>query len=290
MEYSTNTQRRNRRGSNKKRQLRPQGRKSRVRSARRGYPAIFLANAAATKMLVEIGALEPVSVTHLPEHQNVTEANLGFTVRRLTSLGLVRRFQNPEHSQRLLLTVDAKHPLAENVKAVLRSIGEKNGLTWKPTDAMVGERSYPEGPNVTALRVFGRPPGHIESIFGHPNRTMAVLVVGALGEVDGSTIARVAGVRNDGDMHRLLDPVEADGVFASRMVGSIRLYSFAPEPWAESLAALVRALLQRHPTLASRVAAGRTLMVTGGFSGRVHLRRKLGLETSGRGGQSPSGE
>jgi hypothetical protein len=62
-------------------------------------------------------------------------------------------------------------------------------------------------------------------------------------------------------MDRLLDPIEAAGVFQSRMIGQLRLYSLPAEPWAEATAKLAKAVL-----------------LTGGYSNRVHLRRELGFE------------
>jgi hypothetical protein len=134
-----------------------------------------------------------------------------------------------------------------------------------------------EGPNVTDLKVFGRSNGDVETIFGTPNRTGAVLTVAALGMADGSTIARVCRVQTDGDMHKLLDPIESDGIFSSRMIGQIRLYSLGPGNWVEPTERLARAILERNPLLASRVSSGRRLMLTGGFSSRKHLRSRLGL-------------
>jgi hypothetical protein len=58
------------------------------------------------------------------------------------------------------------------------------------------------------------------------------------------------------------------------MVGSIRLYSFADEPWRASLTALIREILKTEPTLASRITAAHVIMMTGEFSNRVHLRRQ----------------
>jgi hypothetical protein len=76
----------------------------------------------------------------------------------------------------------------------------------------------------------------------------------------------------------LMDPIEADGLVVSEMVGSIRLYRFPKTGWTPTLIALIETILDQHPHLASRVSAARALMLSGGFSNRVHLRRKLGFE------------
>jgi hypothetical protein len=81
-------------------------------------------------------------------------------------------------------------------------------------------------------------------------------------------------VQTDGDMLRLLDPIEADGVLESRIVGSIRVYRLVQHPWT---AALATAVLEHRPDLASRVSAAKTMLRTGASSGLVHLRRRLGL-------------
>lgn len=254
----------------------PHGRKRfGTKSCRIGYPALFLGSAAVTKTLTEIAALEPVVINDLPERHNVTDANLGHTVRRLIALGLVRRFRNPDHLDRYLLTLDRRHPLFQQVRSTLRAIADENGLEWRPSPRPPEELAVQEGPNVTGLRPFGCPPGDLETIFGHPNRTVAVLVLGSIGVADASTLARVAGVRTDGDMLRLLDPLEADGLLISEMFGSIRLYALAPAPWSSAAKNLARAILQENGQLASRVAPARALMLTGDYSNRVHLRRLL---------------
>jgi hypothetical protein len=257
----------------------PRGRQQTgLKAKRTGFPALILGQAAATKTLVEIAVLQPVAVNDLPERALVTDANLGHAVRRLVALSLVRRYRNPAHLDRYLLAIDRRHPLAEPVVAVLHSIADTNNLTLTPSPSPSENLAVVEGPHVTRLRIFGRPPGDVETIFGHPNRTMAILIAGAIGAVDASTIARVVGVRTDGDMHRLLDPLEADGVLTSWMVGSIRLYRLVEASWTPALRGLVEQILVLHPSLASRVRAARSLMLAGGFSNRVHLRRWLGLE------------
>jgi hypothetical protein len=104
------------------------------------------------------------------------------------------------------------------------------------------------------------------------------MIIGVLGTVDATSIATVAGVALDGDMHRLMDPIEEDGLVVSEMVGSIRLYSFAPGPCIAPLRALVEAMLAAYPKFRTPVDVARRLMLHGGFSNRVHLRRQLGLE------------
>lgn len=82
--------------------------------------------------------------------------------------------------------------------------------------------------------------------------------------MDSSTSARLLGVQTDGDMHRLLDPIEADGVFQSRMIGQLRLYSFPDEIWAEAAAKLAKAILAAVPAAESRVNAARAMFTSGG--------------------------
>jgi hypothetical protein len=222
--------------------------------------------------------MEPVAVNDLPEGGTVTDANLGHTVRRLIALGLVRRFRQPAHLDRYHLTLDRRHPLFQQVRSSLRAIAAPNGLEWKPSPRPPEELAVEEGRNVTNLRLFGCPPGDIEAIFGHPNRTVAVLIASAIGAADPSTIARVAGVRPDGDMLKLLDPLEDDGLLVSAMFGSIRLYCLAIAPWLPTVLDLCRSVLTCRPDLASRIAPARTLMAYGRHSGRTNLRRRLGLE------------
>jgi len=256
----------------------PRGRRKSPKAHRPGYPAFVLGSSAVTKTLVEIAALEPVAVNDIPERERVTDANLGHTVRRLTALGIVRRYHDPLHAGHYLLTLNPDNPLIEQLRAVLRGLARKNRLRWAPSAPTNEFVAVDEGPNVTNLRIFGRGGGDVECLFGHPNRTIAIILVGALGRVDPSTIARVAGVPTDGDMLRLIDPIEADGLVVSEMVGSIRLYQFPKTGWTPTLTALIKTILDQHPLIASRVAAAKVLMLSGGFSNRVHLRRKLGFE------------
>lgn len=255
-----------------------------VKAKREGYPALILGQAAATKTLVEIAALEPVGAERLPERQNVSVQNIGFTVRRLVAAGLVRRYQAPGHRDRYLLGLDPRPVWATELRALLQIVASANGQAWHPSPNPDGSEPVTEGPNVTDLKVFGRPNGDVETIFGTPNRTLAVLAVAAAGQMDASTIARLTGVQTDGDMHRLLDPIEADGVFTSEMVGQIRLYSLTREPWTEAAVNLATAILATKPQLQSRVNAARAMVTIGGFSNRIHLRRYLGIRRPGTGG------
>jgi hypothetical protein len=76
-----------------------------------------------------------------------------------------------------------------------------------------------------------------------------------------------------GDMQKFMDPLQADGIVRSRMVGSIR--------------ELVRSILVADALLSGLAEIGAVLFKTGGFSNRTFLRRKLGLQAdSNRGGQT----
>jgi len=256
----------------------PRGRRAAgIKTGRRGYPALFLGQAAATKTLAEIAHLEPVAIEALPERSLVTAQNLGFTTRRLVAVGLVQRYHVDGRRDRYRLMLARRSPWSDELRAVLKCVGPPRKRWPEPPKQLSESLAVLEGPRVTGLRIFGRPAGDIETIFGSPQRTVALLLVSSIGAVDASTIARVCNVRTDGDMHRLLDPIEADGIFVSRMVGSIRLYSLPARRWAEPLRQLTRAILENHPILASRVSSGQRLMLSGSFSGRVHLRRQLGL-------------
>jgi len=258
----------------------PLGRKEKgPKSARVGYPALFLRQGAATKMLAEIAALGPVAIEDLPERQHVTPQNIGYTVRRLVAAGLVRRYRSEEHAKHIVLTLNPDLPWLPELRALLKVVGGKS-LRWpaKPVAAPSEKLAVSEGRNVTALNVFGRPAGDIGVLFGSPNRTLAVLIIASEGLADASTIARIVQVETDSEMHRLLDPIEADGVFESRMIGSIRIYSLPLRPWAKPLGTLAAAILREHPKWASRVSVTKKMMLTGGYSNRVHLRRELGYE------------
>jgi hypothetical protein len=215
----------------------------------------------------------------LPERLKVTPQNIGFTVRRLVAVGLITRYRTESRAGRYLLMLNRGLPWFRELRALLKSVGGE-GLKWpaEPVAALPADRAAAEGPNVTALRVLGRGAGDVMTVMGSPNRTKAVLIVASQGIADASTIARIVRVQTDGEMHRLLDPIEADGVFQSRMIGSIRIYSLADQPWAVPLATLAARILEEHPRLASRVSVARSMMLTGGYSNRVHLRRELGFE------------
>ena len=259
--------------------IEPCGRRaSGPKSRRSGFPALFLGSSAVTKTLVEIAALEPIAVKDLPERRNVTDANLGYTVRRLIRLGLVQRFKNPIHRDRYLLTLDGRHPHAGLIQDLLRVIARANHMRWSPTIRSAKAEQVLESDNVTTLRLFGSGPEEMLTLLGHPHRTHALLLIGILKALDPSSLARVVGVRTDGDMHRLLDSIEADGIVVSKMVGSIRLYELRQAPWTTRLRALLLAVVQGDRRLADDVAVARTLMLAGGFSNRTHLRRVLGFE------------
>ena len=224
-----------------------------VKAQRDGYPALILGQAAATKTLAEIAALEPVSVERLPEMQNVTPQNIGFTVRRLVAVGLVRRYRSLEHPRRRVLMLNRQLPWVDELRALLRSIGG-GGLEWPavPVADLPEGRAVVEGSNVTNLKVFSRANSDVETLFGTPNRTLAIMAVESVGGVDASTIARVCSVQTDGDTLRLLGPIEADGMFVSEMVGRVRIYSLAATPCTENIRALCKCVLENHPAVGPR--------------------------------------
>jgi hypothetical protein len=151
----------------------------------------------------------------------------------------------------------------------------------QPAEALPKSQALVERPSVTELEIFGRPSGDILTVFGSHRRTMAVMLVASMVRGDASTIARIADVQTDRSMHQLLDPIEADGIFVSQIVGSIRLYSLADMPWAQPLRKVVQAIVAERPKLVSRIAPGEQLLLTGRFSNRVHLRRWLGIDRTG---------
>ncbi|HTD33679.1 MAG TPA: helix-turn-helix domain-containing protein [Candidatus Elarobacter sp.] len=210
---------------------------------------------------MEIAALGPVAVNDLRERANVTDANLGYTVRRLVALGLVRRWRNPAHRDRYQVSLDDRHPCAKQICKFAEAVWSANGQSWTLSPPPSHDLAVDEGPNVRALRLFGRRPGHVEMLLGHPNRTLALLILGALGACDPTTIARVVGVRTDGDMLRLMDPLEADAVVVSARFGSIRLYTLAEAPWTSAFRALARAVVAQDPQLAETAAIASTLML-----------------------------
>jgi hypothetical protein len=258
----------------------PLGRKKTgSKSQRRGIPALIFGQAAATKVLAEIAALEPVAIEDLPERKNVTAQNIGYTVRRLVSVGLVRRYRAEDHGKHIVLMLNRELPWLAELRALLRVVrGKGAGWPARQAAALPEDRAVDEGPNVTQLEVFGRPAGDVLTVFGSLQRTIAIMVVTDMGRVDASTIARIVGVQTDRSMHQLLDPIEADGIFVSEMVGSIRLYALASKPWTKPLEAVVRSIVASRPDLANHLAPAETLMLTGDYSNRVHLRRELGYE------------
>jgi hypothetical protein len=248
------------------------------KSARAGYPALFLGHAAATKLLVEIGALGPVAVEELPERDLVTAQNLGFTIRRLVALRLVRRYHSAEHAKHFEVALDQRHPFAESIAAVLRAIAKQNRVRWAPSPLPPERLAVQEAAKVMSIEVKGQPAGDIGSTLGSLNRTTAILSVATMEAVDLTTIARIAMVETDRSMHQLMDPIEADKVVVSEMVGSIRIYSVIDEPWTPALNALAKAMVSSQPSLENRIEAGRVLIKTGGFSNRVHLRRRMEMK------------
>jgi hypothetical protein len=62
------------------------------------------------------------------------------------------------------------------------------------------------------------------------------------------------------------------------MFGSVRLYALAPAPWTEPLNALVLEIVRQDAGLAGDLRMERTLMLSGEFSNRKHLRKALGLK------------
>jgi dCMP deaminase len=257
----------------------PPGRKEAgIKAYRPGYPALFLGSSAVTKTLTEIGAMEPVAVNDLPKRGTVTDANLGHTVRRLIALGLVRRYRQPAHLDRVLLrklviagllerwVLESRpsgfhyrlsdiEPLATPVRAILASLGEANGLivpaqTQPPQKA----RRIEVAPMDDQRDRHGIHYGPL-SILGTPLRTLAIVIVAILGEVDENTIARACAVATDKSVLDLLRPIQRDGIFVTSTVGRFKMCALPDVTWRRPLESLARTIVTLDPNAGALVEA-----------------------------------
>jgi hypothetical protein len=226
---------------------------NRGRGDREGFPPIIMGTGKATRTLVEIALLEPAIASELPV--NYRRGGYRFYIQstavyRLYLIGLVRLHSYvPVGAARRFLhvTLNRDIPIAQELFSLTKLIGRLAGIHIVETEANLPDvpPSYPD-------RAFD-----YELLFGPRNATMTILMIALTGFADGTAISRIIGIER-GNMTRLLDRIERDGIFARDIFERLAIYSLNREqPWCESLEALCLKLSEAYPHL--RVLAEQAL-------------------------------
>jgi hypothetical protein len=157
------------------------------------------------------------------------------------------------------------HPLCIKIGAILQALGQANGLTLPIERKRISPDMLLSPPTVREKKgeLFGSPAHPIFTIFGTPNRTQAILLVAALGEVDKTTIAKFVGVSTDRGMMSLLDPIEGDALFAPSDVNQFVTYRLPDAVWSAPLHELAMHVCRIDPLFGSRVSATRKMLRSG---------------------------
>jgi DNA-binding transcriptional ArsR family regulator len=227
-------------------------------------------------MLLEIATAEPVALADLPEARNSSPSTLSTNLRRLVAQGLVQRFVRLDDHLTHWLVLNRGYPQYDAVRGVLAAIGNANGVVVPP-DRFAGMDDYRvvrERITYASLRLWGNTVSPALTLFGSPNRTNAILLVGAIGSVDATTIARAVGVATDSRMLQLLRPIENDDIIECEVSGNFTMYRLKAKPWTTALRALIEAILDAEKDLRSQINAAAVMNITGG---RRELPRRPGV-------------
>lgn len=241
-------------------------------SARPGYPALFLGNGCYTKLLVEIASAEPVTFFDLPEAQVVVIGTLHYHLTKLLALGIVRRFHDPDQA-RFLIALDHRHPLAQEIRALLRAIGHTVGAGISK-EAFVGKDLLPVEERAKTNSTSASDRGYRDkflALFGTPMRTRALVFVALIELIDPSTIARLLGMR----VHlatKILHRIEQDELAECAISTRFNHYRLKEEPWTCELQTLLSRLCELSNSLRAVVDAGKVISKAG--RGRAGPRPK----------------
>jgi hypothetical protein len=220
-------------------------------------------------MLVEINALEPTPTVGLPEWRSLSKSQFAANVRRLVAQGLVRRYSDPHHSRQKWLTINREHQHYDAIREVLCSIGAANGIAAPPADGTLDVShlkpyhewvTYELGATSRTLRsdsrkLFGHRGKPIFTLFGWPNRTRSILLLGAVGTLDGTSIADAMEIDSTHEMLALLRPIEDDDIFECEVTGNFNMYRLKPEPWTPTLHRLIGNIVDSEKGLRSQATA-----------------------------------
>lgn len=196
-------------------------------------------------------------------------------LRKLVIGGLVQRWIVKSRPKGFHYRLTDVEPLGSPIRSVLASIAAVNGLALpaqaaEPRDAL---RVY-----VAPMKEQGDRRGiHFgpRSILGSPIRTLAIIIVAMLGEVDENTIARACAVTTDRAMLALLRPIQRDGIFVTKSVGRFKLCALPDAAWKPNLEALARTIVAVDPNAGALVEAARQIRIGGTWHNRRFLERYL---------------
>jgi hypothetical protein len=110
---------------------------------------------------------------------------------------------------------------------------------------------------------------------GSPLRTLAIIRVSQLEEVDESTIARGCAVKTQRAMLALLRPIERDRLFGTSVVGKFRICRLADSPWTDRLRPLTGVIADVNGNVGATVRAARQARTGAEHHSRAFLARYL---------------
>ncbi len=236
---------------------------------------MFLGNSLATRVLVEIGSAEPARRNAIPALAALSASGAEGLLRKMAIAGLIGRWTTAERWNVFDYRLAREGPLTPAVRRVLTAVGAANAVRIGPPAPIPEGSCLVDAP--TTPRQFPKrgAQGSPLTWLGSPLRTLAVILVAQLEEVDESSVARGCGVKTQHEMLALLRPMERDGLFTATTVGPFRVYRLAETPWREALRALCSAIADFDGTVGATVAATRQVRTGGTHHTRAFLGRYL---------------
>lgn len=237
-------------------------------SARQGYPALFFGNGCYTKLLVEIASAEPVAFSELPEARLTVTSTLHYHLSKLLAFGIVRRFNDPNQA-RFLIALDSRHPLAIEIRALLRvvALGVDTVISKTP---FLDESLTPVEENLKLDAMSASDRGYRDrflALFGTPMRTKALVFIALIESIDPSTIARLLGMKVNlatKSLHR----IEQDELVECEISSRFNHYNLKEVPWTAELRNLMVRICDESTNLRELVEAGRAMTKAGRYRDR----------------------
>jgi len=236
------------------------------------YPSIFRGRGSLTELLVRIARYEPLLLGDLPSEFEASGNVTWKGCKLLQAVGIAAPYDRrlggrglPRHSWWL----DRRHPAYAEIRTLLAAISRGTGRPVPPI-----AQCEPDGKPAQPRQGDG-----LELLFGLPNRTLAIMLVGQSDYLDASTIARTVGIPTTWRSLSLLAPIVRDGIFDTEAFGRLTLYALRDDHgWSRDLRKLIARVAEIHPRFRVLASAAHSLMLTGGGSARGTLRRRVARE------------
>ena len=213
---------------------------------------MFIGTRQSTRILALIAVNEPVLPGTLIRALGLHRGAAYEKMSGLRGIGVVARFWHPIEKRQSpprrrapkLVMIDPAFRADGSLRLLLLRLAQIAGDIALPR-----RDAEPAGPRVDQAVEDAS----VDRIFGHPKRTLAIVVAHALGPVDQSTLGSMIGCEH-GDVYTILDPLVRSGILVSHRDRGLVAYEMNRDvPWWTELGAFLDDLVFRaYPRLGAK--------------------------------------